>query len=140
MFAIEPSCPLCTTDGGTLIVRTPSFRIVFADDADYPCFVRIIWNTHVRELSDVGDTDRALLIDTANRVERCMIAVLKPHKINHASLGNMVPHLHWHIIARWQDDAHWPGPVWAARQRDGVKHGEALRNALAAEILRTIGS
>jgi diadenosine tetraphosphate (Ap4A) HIT family hydrolase len=114
--------------------------VVFADDADHPCFVRVVWGAHVRELSDLADADRVLLIDTANTIERCMLAVLAPHKINHASFGNMVPHLHWHIVPRWIDDAHWPGPVWAARQRDGVKHGADLRDRLAAEIRQAVGS
>jgi diadenosine tetraphosphate (Ap4A) HIT family hydrolase len=42
---------------------------------------------------------------------------MQPKKINLASLGNMVPHLHWHIIPRYTDDAHFPAPVWAESQR-----------------------
>ncbi len=43
---------------------------------------------------------------------------LKPHKINLASLGNMTPHLHWHVIPRFEADPHFPLPVWGQRQRD----------------------
>jgi diadenosine tetraphosphate (Ap4A) HIT family hydrolase len=58
---------------------------------------------------------------------------LRPEKINLASLGNQVPHLHWHVIARFSDDAHFPGPIWASPQRKGTKkevNGEQLRVSL----------
>jgi diadenosine tetraphosphate (Ap4A) HIT family hydrolase len=42
---------------------------------------------------------------------------LQPDKINLASLGNMVPHLHWHVVPRWRDDSHFPAPIWAAAKR-----------------------
>ena len=53
-------------------------------------------------------------------VERALRDTLRPEKINLASLGNQVPHLHWHVIPRFADDAHFPDPVWAARRRDAT--------------------
>jgi diadenosine tetraphosphate (Ap4A) HIT family hydrolase len=53
------------------------------------------------------------------RVERALRNELQPDKINLASLGNMVPHLHWHVIARFSDDAHFPSPIWAEARRPG---------------------
>ena len=50
-------------------------------------------------------------------VEQVLRSLLKPSKINLAALGNMVPHLHWHVIARFDWDSHYPGSVWAAPQR-----------------------
>jgi len=47
-------------------------------------------------------------------VEETQQAILTPDKINLASLGNMVPHLHWHVIPRWRGDRHFPDPIWAA--------------------------
>ena len=63
--------------------------------------------------------------------------VLAPDKINLASLGNVVPHLHWHVIPRFADDAHFPAPVWAARARDGVAHGRPDLAAALREVLGT---
>jgi diadenosine tetraphosphate (Ap4A) HIT family hydrolase len=94
----------------------------------------VIWNQHAREMSDLASTDQRQLLDTVLRIEALLRSHLAPDKINLASLGNMVPHVHWHIIPRWQDDAHWPGPVWATRQRDGVAHGAGLRPAIARAI------
>ena len=54
-----------------------------------------------------------------------------PRKINIATLGNMVPHLHWHVIARYSDDSHFPSPVWAAAQRE---RNAALEATLAGQL------
>jgi diadenosine tetraphosphate (Ap4A) HIT family hydrolase len=56
---------------------------------------------------------------------------MQPDKINLASLGNVVPHLHWHVIPRFADDAHFPSPIWASPQRDGADHSQA---GLAASL------
>ena len=47
------------------------------------------------------------------KVEQALREVMQPLKVNLASLGNLVPHLHWHVIPRYADDAHFPAPVWA---------------------------
>jgi diadenosine tetraphosphate (Ap4A) HIT family hydrolase len=108
--------------------------VVFAGEADYPCFVRVIWNDHVKEMSDLSAVHQTVLMQAVFAIEAQMRRVLNPDKINLASFGNVVPHLHWHIIPRWVDDAHWPQPTWGARQRDGVAHGAGQLHALAGAI------
>jgi diadenosine tetraphosphate (Ap4A) HIT family hydrolase len=70
--------------------------------------------------------------------ERALRKALQPDKINLASLGNLVPHLHWHVIPRWRDDSHFPAPIWAAPQRTAVPHDigayDDLRRAMATEL------
>jgi hypothetical protein len=73
----------------------------------------VIWNAHAREMTDLNDADREHLMHVVWQVERSVREIAQPEKINLGSLGNMVPHLHWHVIARWQDDAHFPGSVWS---------------------------
>jgi len=111
-------CELCHGDGGAILWREPRLRIVAVDDPGIPAFVRVIWNLHVREMSDLAHHDAAHLLDAVLAVERALLALLQPDKINIASLGNMVPHLHWHVIPRFRADAHFPQPVWGARQRE----------------------
>jgi diadenosine tetraphosphate (Ap4A) HIT family hydrolase len=111
-------CTLCQGDGGAVVARTPLLRAVLIDDPDYPAFVRVIWNAHVIELSDLAEPERARLMLAVHAVETALREVIKPDKINLASLGNQVPHLHWHVIARFAGDAHFPQPIWAARQRE----------------------
>jgi len=116
-----PACPLCREDGGLLVARHRHFRIIRAqgpDAADCPAFYRVVWNRHVAEWSDLSDAERALCLQAVTAVERVLLDHLQPTKINLAALGNAVPHLHWHVIARYDWDARFPAPVWGAAQRE----------------------
>jgi len=116
------SCVLCESDGGLVVARTPQFRVVRVVDGEeaqrFPAFYRLIWNAHVAEFSDLPVTDRHACMDAVTEIERCLRSLLAPTKVNIASLGNVVPHLHWHVIARFDWDSHFPAPVWAAPQRE----------------------
>src|SRR5437879_3727974 len=114
----RPDCALCHGDGGVLLVRRPLLRVVRVDDPDYPAYLRVIWNAHVTEMSELAEPDRLRLAAAVNAVERALREIVAPDKINLASLGNQVPHLHWHVIPRFADDAHFPQPIWGVRQRD----------------------
>ncbi|MDT3679479.1 MAG: HIT family protein [Burkholderiaceae bacterium] len=130
----DPTCPLCHADGGRLVVRAARWRIVLVDDADHPAFTRVIWNAHVAEMSDLDAAGRNELLDAVVRVESVQRAALAPDKINLASLGNQVPHLHWHVIPRWHDDRHFPNSVWAV-PRDDAQGQAALRSAAVRDGL-----
>lgn len=112
-----PTCELCAGPGGRLLYDDGRLRVVIVDEADYPGFVRVIWNAHVREMTDLMPADRAHLMQVVFTVEQVQRQVLSPHKMNVASLGNVTPHLHWHLIPRFADDAHFPAPIWAERRR-----------------------
>ncbi|MDB5842656.1 MAG: family hydrolase [Herminiimonas sp.] len=138
------SCDLCDETGGEVILHAEKFRVVLVDDAQYPGFCRVVWNAHVREMSDLPATDRTLLMEAVWGVEMAVREVMMPAKMNVASLGNMVPHLHWHVIPRHADDAHYPNPVWAATQRDAdpamLATRAALLPALRAAVARHVNS
>ncbi len=127
------SCPLCTTDGGLVVARTPTFRVIRVVDGDearrFPAFYRLIWTDHVAEFSDLSEADRHACMDAVTAIERVLRDLLKPTKINLAALGNVVPHLHWHVIARFEGDSHFPAPVWASALRDEVPGGAETRLA-----------
>jgi diadenosine tetraphosphate (Ap4A) HIT family hydrolase len=106
-------CELCDLPGGEVLARTAQYRVVLVDDPDFPGFTRVIWNDHVREMTDLDGPDRAALMQAVWRVEALMREILRPTKINLASLGNVVAHLHWHVIPRWSDDSRFPHPIWA---------------------------
>lgn len=110
-------CPLCTTTGGELLWQNDFARVILADEAGYPGFCRVVLTQHIAEMTDLSPAERSQLMNIVWAVETVMRTALKPHKINLACLGNMVPHLHWHIIPRWQDDPHFPAPIWASPQR-----------------------
>jgi len=92
-------------------------RVVRADEPDYPGFLRVILNAHIKEMTDLSAADQAALMRVVLAVEAALREVMAPDKINLASLGNVVPHLHWHVIPRFTDDPHFPNPVWGAKQR-----------------------
>ena len=117
MMVSSPTCELCQSTGGELIHQGELVRVVLVDDANYPGFCRIIWRDHVKEITDLNELDRMLMMDVMWQVEQVVRDVMQPEKINLASLGNMVPHLHWHVIPRYTDDAHFPAPVWAEAKR-----------------------
>ena len=107
-------CPLCQTTGDILLWENHLLRVIDAQDPLYPGFTRVIWKKHVAEMTDLNQADQRTLMQTVLEIESLQRALLQPDKINLAAFGNMVPHLHWHIIPRWLDDAHFPHPVWAA--------------------------
>lgn len=128
-------CELCDKTGGEMLWASAVCRVVRVADADYPGFCRVIWTQHVREMSDLAPGQRQYLMHVVFAVEQVVRELFRPHKINLASFGNVVPHLHWHIIPRWRDDRHFPEPVWGQVQRDAVAvrpevDSAALRQAL----------
>lgn len=113
-----PGCELCESPGGEVLHQGLQFRVVLVGDENYPGFCRVIWRDHVKEVTDLSELDRMLLMDVLWQVEHVVREVMQPEKINLASFGNMVPHLHWHVIPRYTDDAHFPAPVWAESKRE----------------------
>ena len=102
------TCPLCTDRAKSEIWRNGNFYLIDAEDPAFPCFLRVVSCRHVPEMSSLTSEERTELWGILNVVEEEIIKALRPHKVNLAQFGNMVPHLHWHVIARWQDDSHFP--------------------------------
>lgn len=115
------SCPLCEHSGGKLLWQDDFCRVVRADEADYPGFLRVILNAHVKEMTDLPLAGQQALLQVVLAAEAALREVVAPDKVNLASLGNVVPHLHWHVIPRFADDPHFPNSVWGSRQRDTVR-------------------
>ncbi|GAB3768610.1 HIT domain-containing protein [Ramlibacter monticola] len=111
------ACPLCDAAGGRVVVQAPRWRIVHAQEAGFPAFYRLVWQAHVREFSHLPAAERAESMDVLVGMEQALLRHLQPDKVNLASLGNAVPHLHWHVIGRFAWDSHFPGAVWAQPQR-----------------------
>lgn len=126
-------CELCAQAGGQLVWQDELIRVVLVEEPDYPGFCRVILQRHVAEMSDLESGEQARIMDAVFSVERVLRAVLQPDKINLASLGNMTPHIHWHVIPRFRHDAHFPNPVWGQRQRQtqpAAIDTDALHHAL----------
>jgi diadenosine tetraphosphate (Ap4A) HIT family hydrolase len=132
------ACELCELAASAKVVAHDRFSVILAIDANYPGFARVIWNEHVREVSDLADEDRLLLNDAVWKLEQAVREVMQPLKVNVASLGNVVPHLHWHVIPRYADDAHFPAPVWAQAVRATSAEVLEGRRALLPQLKQAI--
>ena len=115
------NCELCSSVGGELIASNALLRVVRVHDEKYPAFCRVILNRHVTEMTYLSTDERYQLMDAVFVVERTMLDALNPRKINLASFGNMVSHLHWHVIPRFEDDPHFPNAVWGEQLRDSQR-------------------
>lgn len=131
-------CELCKSQGGTLVIANEWLRVMLVDEHNYPGYVRVVWNEHVREMTELDAEQRQRLMKTVFAVESAQREVLSPLKINLASVGNMTPHLHWHVIARFADDLHFPQPVWGAPQRTPDDQTLQVRRALVARLREVI--
>ena len=131
------ACELCDSSGGEPLWQDELCRVVLVEDRDYPGFCRIILNRHVKEMTDLDAEARQRLMEVVFAAERALRQLLQPAKINLASLGNMTPHLHWHVIPRFADDRHFPGSVWGETRRPGVPRAvdrDALRTSLRKQL------
>lgn len=131
------SCELCDAAGEEPLWRDELCRVVLVEDRDYPGFCRVILNRHTKEMTDLDMETSQRLMRVVFAAERALRKLMQPAKINLASLGNMTPHLHWHVIARFDDDKHFPGAVWSEARRAGVPRSvdrDALRRVLLDEL------
>ncbi len=142
---VNQACDLCTlldsfgddeedTLGCTVLWCDVSVVVLLIDDAAYPGFCRVVWQRHVKEMTDFPDAERNHMMSVVWQVELALRAVMQPEKVNLASFGNMTPHLHWHVIPRFADDAHFPDPTWAAVRRSTPAQVLAARAALLPQL------
>lgn len=125
------ACPLCDAAGGEVVFAGDALRVIRTDEGGFPAFYRVIWNRHVAELSDLAPAERAMCLEAIVAVEQALRRHLHPAKVNIASLGNLVPHLHWHVIARVSSGtATFPrpsGPLRSANRRAVAPHAWSPR-------------
>jgi diadenosine tetraphosphate (Ap4A) HIT family hydrolase len=146
MTRAVPGCELCALDQGaawSVVAGTERLAVVRVLDAPaFPAFYRVVWRAHVAEWTDLHADDRLHCMEAVAAVESALRAVLTPRKVNLASLGNMVAHLHWHVIARFEWDSHFPQPIWGAAQRTSdearLATGRAALTAVDADICRRL--
>jgi len=123
------TCELCTAEGGQVLWQDARLRVVHVDEPGYPGYCRVIWKQHVKEMSDLAEIERNHCMNAVFMVEAVLRELLAPDKINIASLGNFTPHVHWHVIPRFRDDAHFPQSIWGEPHRAArPARGDATRD------------
>ena len=126
-------CSNCHPQSEDVVWQGTQCRVMLADEPGFTGWCRVVWQEHIHELSDLDDAARDHLMRVVSIVERTLIADLKPAKMNIAALGTASPHLHFHVIPRFVDDATFPEPVWLPRRHSNV----GARQAGIADRLRT---
>lgn len=136
------NCALCKDElkpeEGQLIWRGDDARIILVNDPDLLGFCRVIWNHHVAEMTDLSYGEREHLMTLVFAVEEAVRFVMQPDKVNIAALGNMVPHIHWHVIPRFKDDAFYPGSAWSKRVQETPEAILLERRSSVAELSEAI--
>lgn len=119
------------------VARWPLCHVLMMNDSRYPWLILVPAQANMRDMHDLDSTDQAVLMTEIDRASRALDNLYAPDKINVGALGNMVPQLHIHVIARFRSDDAWPGPVWGAHPPLAYAPGDldqattALRTALA---------
>lgn len=108
-------CVLCARvagEGPLFVADLPTSRVYFNEDQFFPGWVFVVLKRHVVELYELEASERAAQIEDVSRVARALARVYQPVKMNYELLGNLVPHIHWHLVPRLEGDPELRGPVW----------------------------
>lgn len=137
-MSIKKGCAHCEAKGEDQLWSGRLLRVVLVHDSGLEGWCRVIWNDHVSELTDLSKGDRHTVFEAVLALEEALRAELTPVKINIASLGTAAPHLHFHVVPRFEDDPTFPEPVWLPPARVSTRslpdgfHGRIQRRLAEA--------
>lgn len=120
-----------------VVGELPLSRLLLMNDSRFPWCILVPRQPDLRELHDLSESDGARLLAEINRVSQALIACCQAYKLNVGALGNMVPQLHVHVVARDPGDAAWPGPVWSSGQ--AIAYAGPAAQALVARLREALG-
>jgi diadenosine tetraphosphate (Ap4A) HIT family hydrolase len=130
------NCALCEPTSQDVLWQDDFCRVVLLNDADYPAYCRVELLAHVKEMTDLPPADRARTMRVVFGVEAALREIMQPDKINLASLGNKTPHMHWHVIPRFESDKHFPNSHWGEAVRDSQV--QPLSKAVRDQLQRVV--
>jgi diadenosine tetraphosphate (Ap4A) HIT family hydrolase len=133
-FTLHPTLARDTVE----VIRLPLCRALLMNDRRFPWLILVPEREAIREIHELSPADRAALIEEIALGSEALERMCHPDKLNVGALGNLVPQLHVHVVARTAGDAAWPGPVWGSGAAVPYSEGEMeeVRARLAAELAR----
>ncbi len=134
-FQLHPKLLSDTTCLGHL----PLSRVLLMQERRYPWIILVPTYPDLKEITELSEADQGRLILESSSVARQMQRRLLADKINVAAIGNLVPQLHWHVIARFRDDAAWPAPVWGRFTPEAYTDDEAAALVQRLELEKIPG-
>lgn len=109
-FALHPTLARDTVE----VVRLPLCRVLLMNDRRFPWLILVPERESLREIHELPPAERSILIEEIARAGQVLVRLFQPDKLNTGALGNLVPQLHVHVVARFTADAAWPRPVWGS--------------------------
>jgi len=134
-----PECPMCrrwNEESDLRIIQLKHSFVTLNRDQFFPGYVLLFTKTHVTELFHLQSQVRAELMDEVSRVAEALHGVFQPDKINYELLGNMVPHMHWHLVPRFATEPLWPRPIWAEPHEEVLLSPGEYRDRI--ELIRKV--
>ena len=133
-FTLHPTLARDTVE----IARLTLCRVLLMRDKRFPWLILVPDREAAREIHELPSEDRARLIEEIALAGAALERLFRPEKLNVGALGNIVPQLHIHVVARFKEDAAWPGPVWGsgAAIPYGEEELEEIRERLASALAR----
>lgn len=129
-FALHPTLARDTVE----VARLALCRVLLMRDRRFPWLILVPERDGIREIHELSTADRAVLIEEIARAGEVLEKLFHPDKVNVGALGNVVPQLHVHVVARFAADPAWPGPVW------GSGAAEAYPESGIAELRERLGA
>ena len=128
--------PILARDG-IAVGSLSACRVLLMNDCRHPWLILVPDRPGLRDLDELGDDDAPLVHADINRAARALRTLFKPDKLNIAALGNVVPQLHVHVIARFESDDAWPKPVWGLHPP--MPYSDSAREALLVRLREALG-
>ncbi len=97
-------------------IYSNSLIFIETHESEVP-WLKIFTTIKRKEFSECTQEEKNAIWNTLDSIEKIMLEYYKPEKVNIASFGNMLPHVHWHIMARFKEDSYFPEPMWGPKQR-----------------------
>jgi diadenosine tetraphosphate (Ap4A) HIT family hydrolase len=131
-FALHPTLARDTIE----VTRLPLCRVLLMRDRRFPWLILVPEREGVREIHELSPEDRVALIEEIALASEALQRLFQPDKVNVGALGNVVPQLHVHVVARFETDPAWPGPVWGSGAAEPYPESDIveLRERLAARL------
>jgi diadenosine tetraphosphate (Ap4A) HIT family hydrolase len=125
-----PSCPMCSRwedDAELRIVEFEYSYLILNRDQYFPGYCLLFAKQHLTELFDLDLKTRQGMMEEVTRTAAALAGLFKPDKINYELLGNMVPHIHWHLVPRFSSEPLWPRPIWSEPHAETCLSKEGYR-------------
>jgi diadenosine tetraphosphate (Ap4A) HIT family hydrolase len=130
---ITEECPMCRRwdeHSDLRIIELEHSFAVLNRDQYFPGYTLLFTRQHATELFHLDHAVRTALMEEVSTVAKALHTLFQPDKINYELLGNMVPHIHWHLIPRFATDPLWPRPIWAESHEEKLLSPEEYRQRI----------